>query len=123
MREKLQVAVGDTVIVTSQHNRGVTVRKCTVTAIGRKYVYVTGYGPNYGFDLVTGRGNSGHGHTHVLHTQTSWAESQRHEEVVRRLRTDHNIAAAQGHRLSQDTDTLQAVLDLLVSRAEEIDRG
>lgn len=112
MSERLQVAVGDTVVVTSAQNRGVTAQECTVTKIGRKYVYVTGYS-NYGFDLVTGCANTDYGSKPHLYTQADWMEKQRRSEIERRLRTDHGIGTARGARFDQDTDTLQAVLDLL----------
>lgn len=112
--EKLQVAVGDTVMVLDYYSRK-PATESLVTKVGRKYVYIS---LHEAFDLVTGRERTSFGGSRKLYTSETWSAHLRRSEVINRLQADHNIGPVMANQWRQDTDTLEAVLNLLDTKLE-----
>lgn len=108
-------AVGDPLLVTFDYGKREP-QEHRVAKVGRKNAYIEIYGRLVPFDMATGyevrRADAG-GTGFIAYTPAQWVERATRAALVERLRDTHRIGRHGGGAPNQDTDTLQALADVL----------
>lgn len=115
----MDAKVGDTVVVTGCNGRG-GAREVRVAKVGRKYLYLEGGGVSAQtkFSRETGSEIDDFGYRARVYTPEEWAEKERRDKVVLRLRGEHRLSHYDG-TFPQSTETLEAILQILDDDAKE----
>lgn len=106
--------VGQTVILREPRRYGKerhTDTDVTIVRIGRKYIFISRWSREFPFFKDTGRSTSDNGGW--IYTPERLAEEERRNEVVRRLREDHQIVRAGYGAFTHSTSTLEKILSIL----------